>query len=73
LGGLDEAPSFEELADRWFFVGDESSVREKLLQYKENLGFNHLIVRASWPGLEQEKALHTIRCLGRIAADIAES
>jgi alkanesulfonate monooxygenase SsuD/methylene tetrahydromethanopterin reductase-like flavin-dependent oxidoreductase (luciferase family) len=72
LGGLDADPSFNELAEKWFFVGDEASVKDKILRYKEGLGFNHLIVRASWTGLAQEKALNTIRSLGKIAADITE-
>ena len=72
LNGLDAEPSFEELADKWFFVGDEASVKDKILRYKEELGFNHLIVLANWPGLAQEKSLKTIQALGKIAADIGE-
>lgn len=70
LGGTSPDQSFEDLAEKWFLVGDEAQVKDQLLRYKEELGFNHLIVRANWPGLEPEKALNTIRALGRIAADI---
>jgi alkanesulfonate monooxygenase SsuD/methylene tetrahydromethanopterin reductase-like flavin-dependent oxidoreductase (luciferase family) len=70
LGGLTEDLTYEDLVRDWFFVGDVEAVRDKILRYRDELGFNHVIVRAQWPGLSHAQATATIRRLGRIAADL---
>lgn len=61
---------FDELVRDAFFVGDRESVKDQFLRYKEELGFNHIICRVQWPGMEQEKVLNTIRQLGKITSEI---
>ena len=61
---------FDQLVRESFFIGDPESVKDQILRYKEELGFNHLICRVQWPGMEQEKVLNTIRQLGKITSDI---
>ena len=62
---------FDQLVRESFFIGDPESVKDQILRYKEELGFNHMICRVQWPGMEQEKVLNTIRQLGRITSEIA--
>ena len=54
-----------------FFIGDPESVKDQILRYKEELGFNHMVCRVQWPGMEQDKVLNTIRQLGKITSEIA--
>jgi alkanesulfonate monooxygenase SsuD/methylene tetrahydromethanopterin reductase-like flavin-dependent oxidoreductase (luciferase family) len=59
-------PDFAEFARDRFIIGDAVFVKEEIARYRERLGVDHLMVRAHWPGLEQEKTLATIRGLGEI-------
>ncbi len=61
---------FDRLVRGSFLVGDSESVKDRILRYKEELGFNHVVCRVQWPGIEQDKVLNTIRRLGRIVSDI---
>jgi alkanesulfonate monooxygenase SsuD/methylene tetrahydromethanopterin reductase-like flavin-dependent oxidoreductase (luciferase family) len=58
--------TFEELARDRFIIGDKVSVKEEIARWQERLGVNHFIMRVQWPGLEQDKALASIRRLGEI-------
>jgi alkanesulfonate monooxygenase SsuD/methylene tetrahydromethanopterin reductase-like flavin-dependent oxidoreductase (luciferase family) len=58
--------SIDEFARDRFIIGDESFVSEEIARYRETLGVNHFIMRMQWPGLPQERVLHSIRALGRI-------
>ena len=51
-----------------FIIGDKVSVKEEIVRWRERLGVNHFVMRVQWPGLEQEKVLHSIRRLGEIFA-----
>lgn len=62
---------FEQLVRESFFIGDPESVKDQILRYKEELGFNHMVCRVQWPGMEQDKVLNTIRQLGKITSEIA--
>lgn len=57
---------FEEFVKDRFIIGDASFVKEEIARYQETLGVNHLIMRVQWPGLPQEKAMESIRRLGRL-------
>ncbi|GGG19810.1 hypothetical protein GCM10010964_05060 [Caldovatus sediminis] len=59
---------FERFARDRFLIGDRVSVKEEIARYREALGVDHLILRVQWPGLPQERALHTIRALAEILA-----
>ncbi|MBW8270879.1 LLM class flavin-dependent oxidoreductase [Caldovatus aquaticus] len=59
---------FEQFVRDRFLIGDKASVREEIARYREALGVDHFILRVHWPGLPQERALHTIRALGEIFA-----
>ncbi len=58
--------TFEEMAKDRFIIGDAVSVKEEIARWQERLGVNHFIMRVQWPGLPQEKALASIRQLGRL-------
>ena len=60
--------SFEELARDRFIIGDKVFVKEEIARWREALGVNHFSMRVQWPGLEQDKALASIRRLGEIFA-----
>lgn len=59
---------FEQFVRDRFLIGDKASVKEEIARYRETLGVDHFIMRVQWPGLPQERALHTIRALGEIFA-----
>ena len=59
---------FEDFVRDRFIIGDKVSVKEEIARYRETLGVDHVIMRVQWPGLPQERALHTIRALGEIMA-----
>jgi alkanesulfonate monooxygenase SsuD/methylene tetrahydromethanopterin reductase-like flavin-dependent oxidoreductase (luciferase family) len=59
---------FDEFARDRFIIGDKVSVREEIARYRELLGVDHFILRCQWPGLPQERVLHSIRRLGEIFA-----
>ena len=56
---------FEDFVRDRFIIGDATYVKEEVARYREALGVNHLIMRVQWPGLPQERALESIRRLGR--------
>ena len=60
--------SFEDFAANRFIIGDKVSVAEEIARYREALGVDHFIMRVQWPGLPQDKVLHSIRRLGEIFA-----
>jgi alkanesulfonate monooxygenase SsuD/methylene tetrahydromethanopterin reductase-like flavin-dependent oxidoreductase (luciferase family) len=60
--------SFEEVARDRFIIGDKVSVKEEIARWRERLGTNHFVMRVQWPGLEQAKALASIRRLGEMFA-----
>jgi alkanesulfonate monooxygenase SsuD/methylene tetrahydromethanopterin reductase-like flavin-dependent oxidoreductase (luciferase family) len=59
---------FEQFVRNRFIIGDKAAVKEEIARYRETLGVDHVIMRVQWPGLPQERALHTIRSLGEILA-----
>jgi alkanesulfonate monooxygenase SsuD/methylene tetrahydromethanopterin reductase-like flavin-dependent oxidoreductase (luciferase family) len=61
-------PPFKEFARDRFIIGDKVSVKEEIARYRELLGVDHFILRCQWPGLPQERVLHSIRRLGEIFA-----
>jgi alkanesulfonate monooxygenase SsuD/methylene tetrahydromethanopterin reductase-like flavin-dependent oxidoreductase (luciferase family) len=63
-----EGVSLDDFAKDRFIIGDKESVKDEILRYSELLGTDHYIMRCQWPGLEQEKALGSIRRLGEIFA-----
>jgi alkanesulfonate monooxygenase SsuD/methylene tetrahydromethanopterin reductase-like flavin-dependent oxidoreductase (luciferase family) len=60
--------SFEDFCRDRFIIGDAVSVKEEVAKYAELLGVDHFIMRCQWPGLPQERVLHTIRALGAMFA-----
>jgi alkanesulfonate monooxygenase SsuD/methylene tetrahydromethanopterin reductase-like flavin-dependent oxidoreductase (luciferase family) len=60
------AQPFEEFIKDRFIIGDRAFVKDEIERYRELLGVNHFIMRVQWPGLEQAKALNTIKALGEI-------
>lgn len=60
--------SFEDFCKDRFIIGDKVSVKEEVAKYAELLGADHFIMRQQWPGLPQERVLHSIRALGEIFA-----
>jgi hypothetical protein len=38
----------------------------EVARYREELGVDHFIMRLQWPGLPQDRVLHSIRRLGEI-------
>ena len=60
--------SFEDFCKDRFIIGDKVSVKEEVAKYAELLGADHFIMRQQWPGLSQERVLHSIRALGEIFA-----
>jgi alkanesulfonate monooxygenase SsuD/methylene tetrahydromethanopterin reductase-like flavin-dependent oxidoreductase (luciferase family) len=60
--------SFEDFARDRFIIGDKVSVKEEIARYRETLGVEHFIMRPHWPGLPNERAVHTIKSLGDIFA-----
>jgi len=59
---------FEDFVRDRFIIGDAAFVKEEIARYREALGVDHFIMRVQWPGLEQEKALASIRRLGEMFA-----
>jgi len=64
LPGSTQLP-FEEFVRDRFIIGDAVFVKEEVARYREAVGANHFVMRVQWPGLEQEKALRSIRLLGQ--------
>ncbi len=60
------AQPFEEFVKDRFIIGDRVFVKDEIERYRDLLGVNHFIMRVQWPGLEQAKALNTIKALGEI-------
>jgi len=58
--------AFEDFCKDRFIIGDKVSVKEEVEKYREALGVDHMIMRVQWPGLPQERVLHSIRALGEI-------
>jgi len=58
--------AFEDFCRDRFIIGDKVSVKEEVEKYREALGVDHMIMRLQWPGLPQERVLHSIRALGEI-------
>ncbi len=56
--------SFEELARDRFIIGSPARVQEEIARYRERLGVTTMTFRLQWPGMEQAKALRSIRLLG---------
>ena len=56
--------SFEELARDRFIIGSPARVQEDIARYRERLGVTTMTLRLQWPGMEQAKALRSIRLLG---------
>ncbi|MGH7152309.1 MAG: LLM class flavin-dependent oxidoreductase, partial [Acetobacteraceae bacterium] len=67
LQGSAEMP-FEDFVRDRFIIGDSAFVKEEVARYREVVGVDHAIMRVHWPGLEQAKALASIRRLGEIFA-----
>ncbi|HEY6430793.1 MAG TPA: LLM class flavin-dependent oxidoreductase [Acetobacteraceae bacterium] len=65
LPGSTQMP-FEDFVRDRFIIGDAAFVKEEVMRYREALGVDHMIMRVQWPGLEQEKAMASIRRLGEI-------
>jgi alkanesulfonate monooxygenase SsuD/methylene tetrahydromethanopterin reductase-like flavin-dependent oxidoreductase (luciferase family) len=63
LAGSTQMP-FEDFVRDRFIIGDAAFVKEEVARYREALGVDHFIMRVQWPGLEQERALASIRRLG---------
>lgn len=61
--------AFERDFDRFcqdrFIIGDESRVLDEIQRYRD-IGFDHFIMRAQWPGLDQQTTLKSIERLGRV-------
>jgi alkanesulfonate monooxygenase SsuD/methylene tetrahydromethanopterin reductase-like flavin-dependent oxidoreductase (luciferase family) len=57
---------FEEFVRDRFIIGDAAFVKEEVARYREVLGVDHFIMRVQWPGLDQDKALASIRRLGEL-------
>jgi alkanesulfonate monooxygenase SsuD/methylene tetrahydromethanopterin reductase-like flavin-dependent oxidoreductase (luciferase family) len=55
---------FRALASRRFAVGAPASVIDMLVA-QHNRGINHLSMRVSWPGMDQDDILASIELLGR--------
>lgn len=55
---------FEELVQDRFIVGDPDQCVEQISRYQQKLGVNHMLFRLPWPGMDQLKALRTIKLLG---------
>ena len=65
LAGSTQMP-FEDFVRDRFIIGDATFVKEEVARYRDALGVDHLIMRVQWPGLEQDKALASLRRLGEI-------
>ncbi len=65
LPGSAQMP-FEDFVRDRFIIGDAAFVKEEVTRYREALGVDHMIMRVQWPGLEQEKAMASIRRLGEM-------
>ncbi len=57
---------FDQFVRDRFIIGDKASVEDEVARYREELGVDHFIMRVQWPGLPQERVLHSIRSLGEI-------
>lgn len=68
---LDVPP--EVLATERFIVGDPEHCVERLREYHRRAGFNHLLARVQFPGLDQARVLRTIRLLGKEVAPALRS
>ena len=68
LHGQGGAPPIEAFARDRFIIGDKAFVKDEIARYRDRLGINHFILRVQWPGLAQERVLHSIRALGEIFA-----
>ena len=45
-------------------MGDPDDCVEQIRQYERDFGITEMILRFQWPGMPQDKVLHTIRLLG---------
>ena len=60
----------EHIAADRFIIGSPDEVVDKIGQYGEATGTNHLLLRVQWPGLDQKTVLRTLERLGRVVEKI---
>ena len=61
---------FDKFAADRFIIGSENEVVDKIGQYGEATGTNHLLLRVQWPGLGQKMVLRTLERLGRVVENL---
>ncbi len=64
------AEEFPSFCHNRFLLGDTEQVCDDINRYVETLGTEHLILRAQWPGLEQDEALSNIERIGKVLAKL---
>lgn len=59
---------FDDFASERFLIGDAHQVRDKVQEYQERLGVDHMLCRVQWPGLSQGETLDNIRRISEVFA-----
>lgn len=59
---------FDEFVRDRFLIGDAERVADEIRRYREDVGATHLILRMSWPKLEPEKTIASLKRLEAIKA-----
>jgi len=61
VGDDDISTQFRELSEGRFLLGSPDTVTERIEEYRERYGIDHLILRTRWPGMDQDVAADSLR------------
>lgn len=61
---------FDRFAASRFIIGTANEVADRIAEYGERTGTDHLLLRVQWPGLAQKTALQTLERLGRVVEQL---
>ncbi|MSO75422.1 MAG: LLM class flavin-dependent oxidoreductase [Alphaproteobacteria bacterium] len=61
------AQAFDAFAKDRFIVGDQAFVKDEIQRYRDELGFDHMVLRCQWPGSDSKLAIRTIEWLAKIS------
>ena len=62
---------FDELRESGFLIGDDAKVRRGIARLRDELGVTMLIVRMSWPGLDNRLTLASIERFGDLIREFS--
>lgn len=63
---------FDKFAANRFLIGSTNEVADRIRQYGEHTGTDHILLRVQWPGLGQATVLRTLERLGKVVEQVTK-